>query len=304
MSGLLLLPMLLLTVRGQVSQGQVSAPNSANTTSVTPSSARPLPDIATLMHSVEANQRKDEEKRKDYIYRQTQTVDETDGHGGVKKREVQVFDVFWLQGVPVRKMVSKNGRPQTTDELKKEDERIDKEVRSALSKREKNDGQGKETDPRGNEEVTVSRILELGTFTHARRVEIAGRIVIAADYAGDPRAKTRNKAEEVIRDLVGTVWVDEEDHELVRTEGRFNRSFKIGGGLVANIKEGTSFSGEFRKINGEVWLPVRFEGRGAARFLLFLNLNGAIQIVDEDFRKFKATSTLLPGVSAADEDKP
>ena len=49
---------------------------------------------------------------------------------------------------------------------------------------------------------------------------------------------------------------------------------------------------------------MRFDGHGAARFLLFFNLNGSLQIVDEDFRKFKATSTLLPGVSAAEEETP
>ena len=265
---------------------------------------RPLPDVSALMRAVEANQRQDEQKLKDYIYRQTETLDETDGHGGVKKREVRVYDVFWLQGVPVRKMVSKDGKPLTPDELKKEDARIDKEVKSAREKREKKDGKGKETDPRGNEEVTVSRILELGTFSNARRVQIAGRDAIAADYAGDPKAKTRNRAEELIRDLVGTVWVDEEDKELVKTDARFNRSFKIGGGLIANIKEGTSFGMEQKKINGEVWLPTVLEGRGAARFLLFLNLNGSVRLVDQDFRKFKATSTLLPGVRGAEDEKP
>ena len=256
------------------------------------------------MHAVEANQREDEAKLKDYMFRQTQTFDETDGHGGVKKREVRVYDVFWLQGVPVRKMVSKDGHPLPEQELKKEDERIDKEVKAAKERREKQSGKGKETDPRGNEEVTVSRILELGTFSNARRVQIAGRDAIAADYAGDPKAKTRNRAEEMIRDLEGTVWVDEEDKELVKTQGRFLRSFKIGGGLLANIKEGTSFGMEQRKINAEVWLPTRFEGHGSARLLLFVNLNGSVQMVDEDFRKFKATSTLLPGMSAAEDGKP
>ena len=265
---------------------------------------RALPDVAELMHAVEANQRRDEAKLKDYIFRQTQTFDETDGRGGVKKREVRVYDVFWLQGVPVRRMVSKDGSPLSEQDLKKEDERIDKEVKAAREKREKQDDKGKQTDPRGNEEVTVSRILELGTFSNARRVQIAGREAIAADYAGDPKAKTRNRAEEMIRDLKGTVWVDEEDKELVRTEGHFLRSFKIGGGLLANIKEGTSFGMEQRKINAEVWLPIRLEGHGSARLLLFVNLNGSVQMVDEDFRKFKATSTLLPGVSAAEDEKP
>ena len=59
---------------------------------------------------------------------------------------------------------------------------------------------------------------------------------------------------------------------------------------------------EQRKVNEEVWLPTVIEGRGAARFLLFFNLNGSLRIDDAEFRKFKATSTLLPGVSAAEEE--
>ena len=291
--------LLFVVMLGALAPLQESAP-----AAVAKDEGRPLPDIAKLMLAVEAHQRQDEQTLKDYIYRQTQTVDEADGHGGVKKREVRVFDVFWLQGVPVRKMLSKDGKPLSADELKKEDERIDREVKAAREKREKKDDKGKETDPRGNDEVTVSRILELGTFSNARRVQLDGRDTIAADYVGDPKAKTRNKSEEVFRDLAGTVWVDEEDKELVKSEGHFDRSFKIGGGLVANIKQGTSFSGESRKINGEVWLPTVLEGHGSARFLLFFNLNGSVRITDADFRKFKATSTLLPGVSAAEDETP
>lgn len=264
---------------------------------------RPLPDTAVLMHAVEDHQRQDEARLKDYLYRQTQTLDQADGKGGVKKREVRTFDVFWLQGVPVRKMTSKNGTPLSADDLKKEDDRIEKEVKSAREKREKNDDKGRQTDPRGNEEVTVSRILELGTFSNARRIQLSGRDTIVVDYAGDPKAKTRNRAEEVIRDLHGTVWIDEADKEIVKTEGRFFRSFKIGGGLVANVHEGTRFGLEQQKINGEVWLPTRLEGEGAARFLLFFNFNGRLQVVDDSFRKFKTSSTLLPGVGVV-EDTP
>ena len=64
------------------------------------------------------------------------------------------------------------------------------------------------------------------------------------DYVGDPKAKTRNRAESVVRDLVGTLWVDEEDRALVKVEGHFVNSFKIGVGLVASIQKGTSFGME------------------------------------------------------------
>ena len=268
---------------------------------VSTASARPLPEIATLMRAVEAHQRQDEAMLKNYTFRQMQTFDEPDGHGGLKKHEVLGYDVFWLRGVPVRKQILKNGRPLSPEELRKEDERIDNEVEKALKRRERNDSKGEQTDPQGHDEVTVARVLELGTFSNARRVQIAGRDTIAADYTGDPRARTRNRAEEMVHDLTGTVWIDEADKEVVRVEGRFAHSFKIGGGLVANIHEGTTFGMRQAKINGEVWLPTEFEGQGSARFLLLVNLNGSLHVVDTDFHKFKATATLLPGVRAATE---
>ena len=142
--------------------------------------------------------------------------------------------------------------------------------------------------------MTASRALELGSFTNPRRVELNGRDTIVADYAGDPKAKTRTRFEEVVRDMMGTVWVDEQDRVLVKAQGHFVNNFKIGGGLVANIQKGTSFSMDQRKVNDEVWLPARFEGQGSARALLFLGFNGHVEAVESGYRKFKATSTIVP----------
>ena len=267
-------------------------------------SARPLPDVGVLMREVEAHQRTDEAALKDYIYRSVETAEEDDGRGGVKKREVRVYDHFWLQGVPVRKLLSKDGRPLSADELKKEDERIDKDVAKAKERRERNDAKGKQTSPRGDEEVTVSRWLELGAFRNARRVEIGGRETIAVDYAGDPKAKTRNRMEDMIRDLEGTVWVDESDKAIVKLEGRFVNAFKIGGGLLVSVRKDTRFAMEQRRVNGEVWLPAWIEGHGAARVMLFLNLNGSVRVDNSDFRKFKGSATLLPGVGVVEDSAP
>ncbi len=260
-------------------------------------SDRPLPDIVAMMHDVEANQRKAETIQRDYIYRSVETQHQLDGHGQIKKTTVTESDHFWINGVPVRKVVEKDGKPLTPDEIAKENERIDKLTAKAREKRDKADANGKETDPRGNEEITVSRLLELGSFTNPRRVQLEGRDAIAVDYIGDPKAKTRNRAEEVIRDLAGTAWIDEQDHVLTRVEGHFANAFKIGGGLIASVQKDTRFSMAQTKVNGEVWLPARFEGQGSIHALLFFSLNGSAQIVNSDYRKFRATSTILPGVA-------
>jgi hypothetical protein len=257
-------------------------------------SERPLPDIPALMHSVEVNQRTSEAIEKDYLYRSVWTEQKFDGHGEVKKTETREYDVFWVKGVPVQRMTKKDGQDLSPEEEKKESEKIDKEVAKATNRREKADQEGKKTDPRGNEEITVSRMLELGNFTNARRVTLNGRDTIVVDYAGDPKAKTRSQAEAAVRDMVGTVWVDEQDNVLVKGEGHFLNDFKIGGGLVADVKKGTTFAIEQRKVNGEVWLPAVFDGQGSARAMLVFNFNGRVRAVESDYRKFRTTTTIVP----------
>lgn len=275
----------------------IAGTSQAQTTSVAAEPDKPLPDIPKLMHEVEDHQRAAEAIQKDYLYHEVAIEQRSDG----KKTETNEFDVFWLKGVRVHKLTRKDGRDLTADEQRKENERIDKEVSKALERKRKADARSAETDSNGNEEVTVSRFLELGTFSNPRRVKLKGRDTIAVDYAGDPKAKTRNRLESVISDLAGTIWVDEQDRAITHLEGRFAKPFKIGGGMVMSIKKDTNFSMEQMKINNEVWLPSRLEGRGGARVMLLLHFDGSVLVTNSDYRKFKATSTILPGVAAVKE---
>jgi len=275
-----------------------SRPGSSVQPSATPASAdRPLPDIRRLMLDVEANQRRSEAIEKDYLYRSVVRRQEADGQGQTKKTTVEEYDVYWLSGVHVSRMMKKNGKDLTAEEIAKENERIDKETAKARERRAEADAQGKETDSHGEEEIAVSRLLELGSFSNARRVQLNGRDTIAVDYAGDPQAKTRNRAEEAIRDIQGTAWVDEQDRVLARAEGHFVNAYKIGAGLIVDIRKDTSFSMEQTKVNGEVWLPARVDAKGAIRSLLFFSFSGSVHAADSDYRKFKATSTVLPGIT-------
>jgi hypothetical protein len=272
----------------------------ASVNSHAPAAGRPLPDIVAMMRDVETNERKSETIVKDYLYHSVGTHQEVDGHGRVKKTTVVEADHFWVNGVPVHRVTRRDGKDLSPAEIAKENERIDKESAKDHERREKADTQGKKTDPRGNDLITVSRLLELGSFSNARRVQMNGRDTIAVDFAGDPKAKTRNRGEEVVRDLVGTAWIDEQDRVLVRVEGHFVNAFKIAGGLIADIRKDTRFSMAQTKVNDEVWLPAHIDGQGAARFLLFLSLNGSVNATYSDYRKFRATSTVLPGITRVD----
>lgn len=252
------------------------------------------------MHEVEQHQRASEAIQKDYLYHEDMRQEQDNG----KKLEQREYDVFWLNGVQIHKLTRKDGRDLSADEQKKENERIDKEVEKAKERKRKAEERGEQTDSHGHEEITVSRFLLLGKFTNPRRVLIDGRDTIAVDYIGDPKAKTRNRFEDVIRNLAGTIWIDEQDRTISRLEGHFVNSYKIGGGLVMNIRKDTNFTMQQKKINGEVWLPSQITGQGAARVLLFVSFNGSIHATNSDYRKFKTTSTILPGVATVNENSP
>ncbi len=56
-------------------------------------------------------------------------------------------------------------------------------------------------------------------------------------------------------------------------------------------------------MNGEVWLPARFAGKGAARFLLFVNFTGSEEVNMSNYRKFKATLDDSAGVSTVENGR-
>ena len=255
--------------------------------------AHPLPPIRELLLDVERNEKAAEATRKDYTYHVHLEEQDLGGKGNVKKTTVTDSESITFDGVRIDRVVARNGKSLTAEESQKESERIDKEVARAKSRSEKHEARGQESDSRGDVILPASRILELGTFSNPRRVDLDGRPTIAADYAGDPSVKAHNPLEGIVRDLVGTVWIDEKDRVLVRGEGHFLNDFKIGGGLVLNIHKGLSFDFRTAKINGEVWLPASVDGQGSARILLLDHVNGRFRFVTSDYRKFRASSTII-----------
>jgi hypothetical protein len=269
--------------------------------------ALPLPPARELLLDAERNEVASEAARADYTYHVHMEEQDLDSNGNAKKTTITDSESITIDGVRVDRVVARNGKPLTPDETKKENDRIDKEVAKAKDRKEKNQDKGKETTSRGDEIITASRILDLGTFSNPRRVDLNGRPTIVFDYAGDPNAKTRNEMEGVIRDLVGVVWIDEHDRVLVRGQGHFLNDFKIGGGLVLSIHKGFSFDFNTTKIHDEVWLPSKITAEGSARILLFDGVHGRFSLATSDYRKFRATSTFVPAIptdSPPAADKP
>jgi len=279
---------------------QAQEPESRAATAIDAVAAtRPLPDIPALMRQVEQHQQFAEAVHKDYIYRSSTRFERLDKHERPKDTDTRVTEDFYLDGVPIERLVEHNGKPLSPEEQKKESDRIDRQVVKAKARLARAAASGKPTDAAGYPIITVSRLLDLARFTNPRRVQIAGRPTIAVDFQANPDAKPRNIGESVIHDMAGTIWIDEQDRAIQHLEGAFVNTFKLGGGLVANVSQGTHFTSSNVRINNEVWLPATIQAHGHIRFLLFINIEGNFTQHNSDYRKFKVTSTIVSTPPAA-----
>src|SRR5271170_2631888 len=146
--------------------------------------AAALPDAATMLREVEARQKQLDKAREDYTFRAVQTTRQLDSSGNTKKTETEEHEVFFVNGHRVEKLVRKDGKDLTPDQARKEQDRVNKEVLK-ISK-------PGYTDP-DKGEITVTRLLQIVTFSKPRRVRLNGRDTIAFDFAGDEHAKAHGR---------------------------------------------------------------------------------------------------------------
>ena len=82
------------------------------------------------------------------------------------------------------------------------------------------------------------------------------------------------------------MWGDEQDARLQRLEVRYLGDVKLGFGLLLNISKDSEQELEWTKVNGEVWLPLRYEIRIKGRILLAKGLNLRILNQYSEYKKF------------------
>src|SRR3979490_536505 len=91
------------------------------------STTAPLPDVPTLLRSVEANQAELDRAREEYTFRQQQRLTFYDKHGKQQRAEERASNVFYVHGQPIETLTSKDGKPLSAGALKKEQDRAMKE---------------------------------------------------------------------------------------------------------------------------------------------------------------------------------
>ena len=270
-----------------------AAPASAQTATAADgaSSQQTTPDIGALMQQVLANQDKLDKIRENYACRDARVTEKLDKQGRIEKRTSDVYEISFLGGREIERLVEKNGEPLSAKAQKKEDERIRKEVEKY--EREKKDRAKREKE-RQQAEIQIQDFIRADRFYNPRRETMDGREVIAFDFERNPHFKAHTLAEKLAQSLEGTIWIDEQASEVARLAARFDKNFGIGWGILASVHRGTAIQFEQTLLHDQVWLPVYSEIHVSAR-ALFFGANENVTDRYSDYRRFHVRSTFSLG---------
>lgn len=231
-------------------------------------------DVAELLREVGRNQDEIDKRVSEYAFTQTETDKELNGKGELKKQTVKVYEVYPLPNrEAVQKLISENGVALSPEKAAKEDRRVQEEFTKAERDREKDEQQAAkrraEREKKANEGTEISPFLRACEFVSPRREQWAGRDTIVFDFRPKQGFKPKNREESLIAKLIGVIWIDPVDKQVIRLEARLAEGFKIAGGLLASLKPGAALVIEQTRMDQGVWLPKFAHINLSVKVLLF-----------------------------------
>jgi len=131
-------------------------------------------------------------------------------------------------------------------------------------------------------------VLRASRLLNPRRECFRGRDVIVFDFEPNPEFDYKNAKSmlKLFGKMAGVMWIDEKDKQVARLEAYLADSFNIGGGVLAKLKKGASFTMEQERLNDEIWLPSLAVINLSVRVLMVKGIDVNQEIRSFDYRKF------------------
>jgi len=257
-------------------------------------------DVTALLREVGRNQELVEKRVSEYAFMQKETDREISGKGEVKKETTKVYEVFPVANrAPIMRLISENGVVLSAERAAKESKRVEEEFLKAERDRDKDEQRverrraerqrrkATKGEAEGDDDPDVSQFLKICEFVSPRRERFRDRNAVVFDFRPRPGFRPGNREESLISKLVGVVWIDPIDKQVMRLEARLAESFKMAGGLLLSLRPGAGFVIEQTRMEEGVWLPRLAQVNLSVKVLLFGGGDINKSIEWSDYKHFK-----------------
>jgi hypothetical protein len=257
-------------------------------------SGKQLPDLTTLLADLRANEDKVDEILDTYAFTQKQTKRELGKDGVLRETSSETYQLSFYKGYRIRRLIEKNGKPLSAPDQADADRDASKrvaEIEKNIAKDQARAGSQSSTgtpSERGGR-ISIAEVLRASKLMNPRRERFRGRDVIVFDFEPDPAFDFKN-AQSMVKffgKTAGVMWVDEQDKQVARIEAVLFDNFNVGGGILAKLRKGASFTLDQERINNEIWLPSQTDINLSVRVFLVKGIDVNQLIRSYDYRKFE-----------------
>jgi hypothetical protein len=226
--------------------------------------SKPLPDPGQLKQRAITSMKRSEEALERYSCVVHGEYEELDGAGGVKKRETRRLERFFVNGARIDHMLARDGKDLQGEDAKKEQNRVNKEVKKYSDLKEVSKRQDRT-------ERQLDMFLRAQRLTNGHRETRDGRSTVIYDLNSDPNFRPKSLEERFAQAVTGRMWMDEEAGVPVEIRIETARDVKIGGGLLANLHKGFTLRLVQQRQPEGAWLTKSVDGSGDIRAGLFFH---------------------------------
>jgi len=242
------------------------------------------------------------ERAQNYTCQQREVEKRLGKHQEIKSTEMKTWDINFYYGQEYSRLIQKEGRPLSGEDQRKEDEKLEKFLSKLRnqSDAEREKRVAKEKKEREEARAFLRDVVNAYDFILVGEERIDGTETWVIDASPRRDFHPTQPHADILPKLKGRIWIEKKEYNWVKVEAESIDTISFGLFLF-RIHKGSRFTFEQVHLNDEVWLVRRIYINGGARLALFKNEN--IEQEDEffNYKKFAASTRILPGVKEVPE---
>jgi len=249
----------------------------------------PLPEPTEFLRATRDHLRDDWRLASSYTYLERRTEYRPGPNGRDEPSSIKLFQVYPGSdpGRAYRRLIEVNGKPVPREEIERADREHEKRVlerqraRDTESASERASRLKKEQERRQDEQAIWDDLMRVYTFTLTGRDVVDGRSLIVVRFEPRPNANPTTDIGERMVNVKGRAWISETDYQVARIDAEVLDDISFGWGILGKLYAGAKGSYVRRKVNDELWLPLRLQYTGSGRALIKrFNVNTVIEYSD------------------------
>ena len=251
--------------------------------------------IRNLIRQTAEKDMENDKRQRDYTYIQREEQHKLDGKGETKSTEIKTSEIMELYGEQVEHLISKDDKPLSDKDAKKEEEKIQKviEKRKNESEHDREKHEKKEEKDREQGRQFVREVADAYNFRMAGIESLAGRDTYVIDAEPRPGYEPHLKEGKFLPKFRFRAWIDKDESQWKKLDIQCIDTVSLGL-FLARVHKGSRIVIEQTRINDEVWLPQHINVKVDVRLALLKNFNVEDDITYRDYKKFRIGTKIVP----------